>query len=96
MRLTRTTLHELEGGRRPTTQEVDAMVTELLTLRDAEERDGTVPVWVEHPSFKPYRTKLLPAALNVGARVTMGGRIFTVAKVLEPTEPNGLRHVIFR
>ena len=95
-RLSAATLKELGGGRKPNPAEVAAMVTELLTLREAEARDGTVWAWVEHPSWKVHRMKVLPSALQAGARVTISGRIFTVSKVLEPTEPGALPHIVFK
>jgi hypothetical protein len=84
MTLSRQTLEEITGGRQPDGGEILAMVHELLSLRDEQERDGTVAVHVEGSSFDAFPTRLPLRVLHAGARVTMGGRIYTIASMDEP------------
>jgi hypothetical protein len=89
MKLERDALREIIEGRRADATEVTAMARELLALREEEDRDGTVRVHVEHVGsdkrssgwFEPHATRLPTSKLHEGARVMMGGRMYTVVDV---------------
>jgi hypothetical protein len=89
MRLTAKTLQEISDGVRPAADaEVTAMARELLAMRNEEERHGTVEVTVQHVGerpvsgwFQPHTLHLPPAALTVGRRITLGGRIYSVVSI---------------
>lgn len=90
MKLPREVLEEIAKGRKPTRAEIDAMASELVTLREDEERrdDGTVAVKIEHAGktgipgwFAPRPGRIPRARLHVGGRITMGGRVYSIVSV---------------